>query len=143
MTGVPSSQPSAKISSASSSARSQAATIASAAAAGIRPDAAAARARAASTSSIDRSRLAEPKMRRLEAVEKPGSKLIQRFRSYVEEHRLVIALQADVEPIGRVLSIHALGDQRPAPLGRHALQHGIDLVGRRLIIEVEASEQVI
>ena len=46
-------------------------------------------------------------------------------RSDVEEHRLVVALQMDVEPIDCVaIAVRALGDQRRAAIDRHQRQHG-------------------
>ena len=52
-------------------------------------------------------------------------------RSHVEKHRLVVALQADVEMIDRVARARlARRDQRGAAIGRHQRQHRIGGIGR-------------
>lgn len=60
---------------------------------------------------------------------------VSKQASGVEEHRLALALHVDVEAVDVAL---ALRDQRVAPLGRHALQHRVGGVGRRLVGEVDA-----
>ena len=52
------------------------------------------------------------------------------LRSYLEEHRLVVALQVNVEAIDCVaIAICLLGDQRGAAIDRHQRQHGIGRIG--------------
>ena len=64
----------------------------------------------------------------------------RRTPSGVEEHRLVGALQADVEAVEAGLGRIGLGHQRVAAVGRHQRQDRVGGVGR-IAGEVDAREQ--
>src|ERR1700682_2026680 len=72
-----------------------------------------------------------PSPRKCGAREKRSTARQPTPRLHLEEHRLVVALQADIETIDRVAGPRlARRDQRGAALDRHQRQHGIGSVGR-------------
>src|SRR5690606_20464321 len=118
-TGVPLSHVACRIASGSSTGRRQASAASSASSRGATPTSASARASASSKRSIAPTRLSADQIRSMSGVEKPGYRgggdVIPLSVSEVEEHRLVVALEPDVEPVGlRVGSRLQLGDERLA-----------------------------
>src|SRR5206468_1009622 len=99
----------------------------SAAACGIMPTRACARASAASTSSMRSMRAAAEYAFCSTAGVNIGAVTRDVARSVVEEDRLVVALQDDV-PLQRAGSAPGPRDQRAAALGRNARQHRVRLV---------------
>src|SRR4051794_12534546 len=63
-----------------------------------------------------------------------GNAVASPLASHVEKHRLVVALQADVEAVDAARS--APGDQGAAAVGRHQRQHRVGGIGR-FILEID------
>ena len=125
MTGLPSGRAARPRATGSNRLAWQAAAIVSAASPGITPQSASAPARAASASSMAWSQATSPVAARTSSVEKIGAK----SRSPVKEHRLVIALQADVEAQpGGIGAGHEGGD--PIGLGDRLAERGPTALAR-------------